>query len=157
MSAAPKYMAVQGAAMIVAAALILIGALGFIPGVTSDVDQLAWLGRDSGARLFGTFAVCAAINVMHIVIGAAGFYFARTYAGSRAYLLVAGALYLALWFYGMFVEFGSDAHVIPLNSATNLLYLGLAIVLPLLAVTLAGQRDPTKRRPRPRIRRAASH
>ena len=143
--------------MIVGGALIVIGALGFIPGATTDIDQLAWLGRHSGARLFDTFAVCAAINVMHLVIGAAGFFFARSYAGARAYLLIGGALYLALWFYGMFVEFGSDAHVIPLNSATNLLYLGLAIVLMLLAVTLAGQRDPTKRRPRPRIRRAASH
>ena len=155
MSAAPKYMAVQGAAMIVAGALIAIGALGFVPGVTSDLDQLAWLGRHSGARLFDTFAVCAAINVLHLVLGAAGFFFARSYAGARAYLLAGGAVYLALWCYGMFVDFGSDAHVIPLNSATNLLYLGLGVVSMLLAVTLGGQHDPTKRRPR--IRRAASH
>jgi Domain of unknown function (DUF4383) len=155
MSAAPKYMAVQGAAMIVAVVLILIGALGFIPGVTSDLDSLAWFGQHSGARLFGTFAVCAALNVVHLLLGAAGFVFARTYAGARAYLLGGGVLYLALWLYGVLVEFGSDAHVIPLNSATNWLHLGLGTVMALLAVTLAGQHDPTKRRPR--IRRAASH
>ena len=155
MSATPKYMAVQGAAMIVAVVLIVIGALGFIPGVTSNLEQLSWIGQHSGARLFGTFAVCAALNIVHLVIGAAGFFFARTYAGARAYLLVAGALYLALWLYGVFVDFGSDAHVIPLNGATNWLHLGLGAVLALLAVTLAGQHDPTKRRPR--IRRAASH
>jgi hypothetical protein len=148
-------MAVQGAAMIVAVVLILIGALGFIPGITSNLEQLTWIGHQSGARLFGTFAVCAALNIVHLVIGAAGFFFARTYAGARAYLLAGGALYLALWFYGVFVDFDSPAHVIPLNSATNWLYLGLGIVLALLAVTLGGQHDPTKRRPR--IRRAASH
>ncbi|PRC48823.1 DUF4383 domain-containing protein, partial [Mycobacterium sp. ITM-2017-0098] len=106
-------------------------------------------------RLFGVFAVCAALNIVHLVVGAAGFFFARTYAGARAYLLGGGVLYLALWLYGVLVEFGSDAHVIPLNAATNWLHLGLGAVMALLAVTLAGQHDPTKRRPR--IRRAASH
>ncbi|PRC60548.1 DUF4383 domain-containing protein, partial [Mycobacterium sp. ITM-2017-0098] len=83
-------MAVQGAAMIVAVVLILIGALGFIPGVTSNLDSLSWFGQHSGARLFGVFAVCAALNIVHLVVGAAGFFFARTYAGARAYLLGGG-------------------------------------------------------------------
>ncbi|PRC57481.1 DUF4383 domain-containing protein, partial [Mycobacterium sp. ITM-2017-0098] len=83
-------MAVQGAAMIVAVVLILIGALGFIPGVTSNLDSLSWFGQHSGERLFGVFAVCAALNIVHLVVGAAGFFFARTYAGARAYLLGGG-------------------------------------------------------------------
>lgn len=155
MSATPKYMAVQGAAMIVAAVLILIGALGFVPGPTTNFDQLTWLGKHSGARLFGMFAVCAALNIVHLVVGAAGFFFARSYAGARAYLLGGGLIYLSLWLYGVLVEFGSDAHVIPLNAAANWLHLGLGVVMALLAVTLAGQHDPTKRRPR--MRRAATH
>lgn len=155
MSAAPKYMAVQGAAMIVAVVLILLGVLGFIPGVTSGLDRLDWIGQHSGARLFGTFAVCAVLNIVHMVVGAAGFLFARTYAGARAYLLAGGVIYLGLWLYGVLVEYGSDAHVIPLNPATNWLHVILGAVMVLLAVTLAGQHDPTKRRPR--IRRAASH
>jgi len=155
MSAAPKYMAVQGAALIVAGVLTVIGILGFIPGVTTDLDKLSWIGQDSVARLFGTFAVCIALNVIHVVVGLAGFFFARSYAGARAYLLGGGAIYLGLWLYGILVDYGSDAHIIPLNSATNLLHLGLGAVMALLAVTLAGQHDPTKRRPR--IRRAASH
>lgn len=154
MSTAPKYMAVQGAAMIVATALAVIGVLGFIPGVTSGLDQLAWLGQHSGARLFGVFAVSAVLNITNLVVGAAGFFFARSYAGARAYLLVGGLLYLGLWLYGVLVEFGSDAHVIPLNAASNWLHLGLGAVMTLLAVTLAGQHDPTKRRAR--IRRPAT-
>lgn len=155
MASKPKYMAVQGAAVLMAIVLTAIGILGFIPGVTADLDQLGWVGRHSGASLFGTFAVCAVVNIVHILLGVAGFRFARSYAGSRAYLLGGGVLYLGLWLYGALIEFGSEAHVIPLNTATNLLHLGLGGVMVLLAVTLAGQHDPTKRRPR--IRRAPSH
>jgi len=155
MSAAPKYMAVQGAAMIMGGVLIILGVLGFIPGVTTGLDQLGWIGQHSGARLFGTITVCVVLNIVHIVVGAAGFYFARSYAGARAYLLGGAAVYLGLWLYGVIVEFGSDAHVIPLNTAANWLHLGLAFVMALLAITLGGQHDPTKRRPR--MRRAASH
>ncbi|MFB1295116.1 DUF4383 domain-containing protein [Mycobacterium sp. pW049] len=155
MSRQPKYMAVQGAALIVAGALVLIGVLSFIPGITSNLDKLSWIGQHSGARLFGTFVVSAVLSIVHLVVGAAGFYFARTYAGARAYLLGGGLLYLGLWLYGVLVEFGSNAHVIPLNTATNWLHLGLGVVMALLGVTLGGQHDPTKRRPR--LRRAASH
>ncbi|MGE0219923.1 DUF4383 domain-containing protein [Mycolicibacterium sp.] len=150
----PKYMAVQGAAVIVAAALVVLGVLGFIPGVTSGVGDLPWFGQQSGARLFGTFPVCAVLNLVHIVVGIAGFVFARSYAGARAYLLGGGIVYLALWGYGILVDVGSDAHVLPLSTATNWLHLGLGVVLALLAVTLAGQHDPTKRRAR--IRRPAT-
>ena len=44
MASQPKYMAVQGAALIVAAALMSIGLLGFIPGATANVGELAWAG-----------------------------------------------------------------------------------------------------------------
>ena len=155
MSTTPKYMAVQGAALIIAGVLVAIGLLGFIPGITANVDQLGWIGQHSGARLFGIFTVSVVVNIVHIVVGAAGFHFARTYAGARAYLLGGALIYLALWLYGVLVEFGSDAHVIPLNTAANWLHLGLGAVMALLAVTLGGQHDPTKRRPR--LRRAASH
>jgi hypothetical protein len=149
---APKYMAVQGAAMIVAAALAAIGVLGFIPGVTSGVDQLTWAGQRSGAHLFGMFAVSALLNTVHVVVGLVGFAMARSYAGARAYLLVGGMVYLGLWLYGVLVDHGSDAHVLPLNAANNWLHMALGVVMVLLAVTLAGQHDPTKRRPRLRTR-----
>ncbi|OKH72396.1 membrane protein [Mycobacterium sp. SWH-M1] len=151
----PKYMAVQGAALIVAVALTVVGVLGFIPGITSGVDRLSWAGQHSGALLFGMFLVSVLLNVVHIVVGVAGFVGARSYAAARAYLLGGGLIYLGLWLYGLLVERGSNAHVIPLNGADNWLHAGIGAVMVLLAVTLAGQHDPTKRRSR--IRRAASH
>lgn len=152
MSAAPKYMAVQGAALIVAAAVTLVGLLGFVPGVTTHIADLTWVGQRSDSLLFGVFAVSIAINALHLLVGIAGVRPARTYAGARAYLLLGGAAYLALWLYGLLVERGSDAHVLPLNGADNWLHFGMGFVMLLLAVTLAGQHDPTKRRPRTRRR-----
>ena len=53
----PKYMAVQAAALIVGAAFVIMGLLGFIPGITTDYDRLQWMGHTSGAKLFGLFVV----------------------------------------------------------------------------------------------------
>jgi hypothetical protein len=139
MARGPKYMAVQAAAMVVGAVLILLGVLGFIPGLTSDYDRLEWAGHQSGARLFGIIAVSGMHNLVNLVIGVLGFAMARSYAAARAYFLGGGLVYLALWGYGLLVVHASDW-----------LHFGLGVVMVLLGLTLAGQRDPTKRRSRVR-------
>ena len=144
----PKYMAVQGAAVLVGAAFLVVGVLGFIPGVTTDYDLLDWAGHHSGAKLFGVFAVSGLHNVVHLAFGLAGLVMARTYAASRAYLLIGGLVYLGLWIYGLLIDHASTANFVPVNSADNWLHLGLGAVMVLLGVTLAAQRDPTKPRRR---------
>jgi len=146
----PKYMAVQGAALLVAGLFILIGVLGFIPGVTTDYALLDWAGPHSGAKLFGVFAISGLHNVIYLISGVVGVALARTYAASRAYFLGGGLVYLALWLHGLFMNQGSRANLLPVNGADNWLHFGLAIGMVLLGLTLAGQRDPTKRRPRTR-------
>ena len=145
MAARPKVMAVQGAAVLVAAAFLVVGVLGFIPGVTTHLDQLQWAGHHSGAKLFGMFAVSGLHNVIHAAFGVIGFMFARTYAASRAYLLAGGIAYLALWIYGVLMDQGSALNILPLNNADNWLHFGLGVLMVLLGLTLAGQKDPTKR------------
>ncbi len=147
---APKYMAVQGAAMLVAAGFLIVGILGFIPGVTTDYAQLAFAGHHSAAKLFGVFTVSVLHNVVHLAFGIAGFAMARTYALSRAYFLGGGLVYLALWVYGLLVDHRSSANFVPFNGADNWLHLGLGVLMILLGLTLAGQHDPTKRRTRVR-------
>ena len=78
MRTTPKYMAVQGAAVLVGAAFLVVGVLGFIPGVTTDYDLLQWMGHHSGAKLFGVFAVSGLHNVVHLAFGIAGLLMART-------------------------------------------------------------------------------
>jgi hypothetical protein len=150
MAKTPKLMAVQGAAVIVGAAFLIVGVLGFIPGVTSHYDQMQWLGHHSDAQLFGVFAVSGLHNLVHIAFGVAGLAMARTYAMARAYFLLGGLVYLGLWMYGLFVDHSSPANVIPLNNADNWLHFGLAVGMVVLGLTLAGQHDPTKRRTRVR-------
>ncbi len=142
----PKYMAVQGAALLVAAGFIVIGVLGFIPGVTTDYGRLHWAGHQSGAMLFGVFAVSGLHNILHLVSGFVGFALARTYAASRAYFLGGGVVYLALWVHGLLLDQRSSANLLPVNNADVWLNFGLGVCMVLLGLTLAGQRDPTKRR-----------
>jgi hypothetical protein len=134
-SAAPKYMAVQGAALLVAGGFLVLGVLGFIPGVTT------------AGKLFGVFAVSGLHNVLHLLTGFVGFALARTYAAARAYFLGGGLVYLTLWVHGLLIGSG----LLPINGADNWLHFVLGVVMMLLGVTLAGQRDPTRRRRRRQV------
>ena len=69
--------------------------------------MLEWAGHHSGAKLFGVFATSGLHNVVHLAFGIAGLLMARTYAASRAYLLVGGLVYLALWIYGILIDHDS--------------------------------------------------
>ena len=143
MATRPKVMAVQGAAVLIAAAFLTIGALGFIPGATAHLDQLQWAGHHSGAQLFGMFAVSGLHNVVHLASGVIGFIFARTYAASRAYLLGGGLVYCALWLYGLFMNQNSALNIMPLNNADNWLHFAIGVVMVVLGLTLAGTKTPT--------------
>lgn len=144
----PRYMAVQGAALLVGVAFLVVGLLGFIPGVTTDYDQLSWAGR-SGAKLFGVFAVSGLHNVVHLVFGIVGLLLIRSYASARAYLIGGGLAYLAIWIGGMLVDH-IRANVGSAGGINNWLHFGLGAAMVILGLTLAGQRDPTKRRKRQR-------
>jgi hypothetical protein len=144
----PKYMAVQGAALLVGAILLGVGILGFIPGITTEYDRLEWAGYHSGAKLFGLFVVSGLHTFVHVALGVLGFVMARSYAAARAYFLGGGLVYLALWVHGMLIDHGSTANFLPVNSHANWLHFGLGVGMVLLGLTLAGQRDPTKRRTR---------
>ncbi|BBY14444.1 membrane protein [Mycolicibacterium litorale] len=148
-------MAVQGAALFVGAGYLLLGALGFLPGVTTDHDALRWAGHDSDALLFGVFAVSGLHNTLHLVLGAAGMFCARTYAASRAYLLAGGVILLGMWIYRAASGHSGIADLFPLNRADNWLHFALGAVMVILALTLAAQHDPTKPRSRARARSRA--
>ena len=77
-------LAVQGAAVLVAAAFLAAAIAGFTPGLTSHLDQLQWLGHDSGSQLFGVFEVSVVHNLVHLAFGVAGLVLAAT-----AHMLVA--------------------------------------------------------------------
>src|SRR4051794_1014333 len=117
----------QLAAGIVAAVFLLVGVLGFVPGITTHHDQLSFAGHDSMAMLLGVFMVSILHNVVHLLFGVAGLAAARTPRGAKLYLVVGGIVYLVLWLYGLLIDHGSDANFVPVNTADNWLHLGLGV------------------------------
>lgn len=138
--------AARGAAGVVGAAFLLVGILGFIPGITSNYDAMELAGHESGAELFGIFQVSILHNIVHLAFGVVGLAAARTAASARYFLGIGGLVYLAIWIYGLAVDHGSDANFVPLNDADNWLHLGLGVGMLLLALLVWDRRDSAQRR-----------
>ena len=136
---------VQIAASGVAAVFLLIGVLGFVPGVTINYDQLEVAGRESGAQLLGIFQVSVLHNVVHLVFGVVGVVAARSHSSSRGVLVGGGVVYLVLWLYGTVIDHGSMANFVPLNDADNWLHVLLGIGM--LGLGLSLDRDRPGGRP----------
>jgi Domain of unknown function (DUF4383) len=71
---------VQKAAAIVGVVFLLVGVLGFIPGITTNFGDLSFAGHNSDAKLFGLFQVSILHNIVHLLFGIAGLAMARTAA-----------------------------------------------------------------------------
>ncbi|HXD28954.1 MAG TPA: DUF4383 domain-containing protein, partial [Arthrobacter sp.] len=56
-------------AALVWAAFLLVGVLGFIPGITTNVRELTFAGHQSGAMLLGLFQVSILHNIVHLLFG----------------------------------------------------------------------------------------
>jgi hypothetical protein len=121
---------VRLAATVVAAVFLLVGILGFIPGITTDYDTMTFGGHMSDAKLLGIFQVSVLHNIVHLLFGVVGLALARRTDGAVTYLLAGGAIYLVLWIYGLVVSKTSDANFVPLNTADDWLHfvLGLGMV-----------------------------
>ena len=118
---------IRTAALAVAAVFLLVGVLGFIPGITTDYGSMAFAGHHSDAKLLGIFQVSILHNIVHLLFGAAGFAMARTISGARTYLIGGGAIYLVLWLYGLVVGQDSAANFVPVNAADDWLHLFLGL------------------------------
>jgi hypothetical protein len=114
---------VQSLAALVGVVFVLVGVLGFIPGITTHSHDLGFAGHDSGAKLLGIFQVSILHNIVHLLFGIVGIALAKTADGARAFLVGGGAIYLVLWVLG--VVGGGDW--IPVNTPDNWLHFALGI------------------------------
>lgn len=126
----------QKAAAAVAATFVLVGILGFVPGITTDYDQLELAGHESGAQLLGLFDVSVLHNVVHLLFGVAGLLLARSLQGARLFLVGGGAVYLLLVVYGFLVDRHDEANFVPLDVADNWLHLVLGLAMIGLGLAL---------------------
>src|SRR5919202_2182754 len=117
---------VQAIAMLVGATFLLVGILGFIPGITTHYGDMSFAGDGSGAKLLGIFQTSILHNIVHLLFGIAGLALARTWEGARTCLIGGGVVYLALWLLGIV----GGADWIPTDTADNWLHfvLGLGMV-----------------------------
>ncbi|MDI1460663.1 DUF4383 domain-containing protein [Catellatospora sp. KI3] len=131
---------VRTAAAIVGGVFLLVGILGFIPGITTHYDTMHAAGHQSGAMLLGVFQVSVLHNIVHLLFGIAGLAMSRTIPAARTYLIAGGVIYGILWLYGLIIDQTSPANIVPVNSADNWLHLLLAIGMIALGVGLTRNR-----------------
>ena len=138
---------VQTAALVVGAVFLAVGVLGFVPGVTTNVDDIKFLGHESNAKLLDVFEVSILHNIVHLLFGVIGLAAGRASAGAaRGYLVGGGLVYLVLWLYGLVVDHDSAANFVPLNDADNWLHLILGIGMVGLGLALSSKsRSPARR------------
>lgn len=135
----------------VAAVFLLVGILGFIPGITTNLDDIEFAGHESGAELLGIFQVSVLHNLVHLAFGVVGLWAARRGRSAVLYLLIGGALYLLLTVYGVAVDHDHDANFVPVNTADDWLHLGLGVGMIGLGLALltAGRSRNDAHTPRP--------
>ena len=125
------------AALLVGATFLLVGLLGFIPGITSDYGDMSAAGHESTAKLLGIFQVSILHNLVHILFGVAGVVMSRTNENSRLYLIGGGVIYLVLWLYSLVIDKTSGANFVPVNTADDWLHFVLGAGMIGLGVALS--------------------
>jgi len=117
------------AAMVVGGTFLLVGILGFIPGITTNYSDMTFAGHESDAKLLGIFEVSVLHNIVHLLFGVVGLIAARSASTAGWYLLVGGLVYAVLWIYGLLVDKESSANFVPLNTADDWLHFVLAVLM----------------------------
>jgi hypothetical protein len=134
--AAEKF--VRTIALVFGAVFLLVGILGFVPGITTNYDDLAFAGHTSDAKLIGIFEVSVLHNIVHLAFGVAGLLMSRSARSAVAYLIGGGVVYAVVWIYGIAVGDESSANFVPLNTADNWLHFLLAVAM--IVIGLVAQR-----------------
>ena len=132
--------AIQKAAQAVGAVFVLVGILGFIPGITTNYQALGMAGHESQAMLLGVFQVSILHNIVHLLFGVAGLLLGRTPVQARNYLVGGGAIYIVLWLYGLLIDHSSPVNFVPVNMADNWLHLVLGLGMIAIGLALSSSR-----------------
>jgi hypothetical protein len=116
---------VQSLAALVGVTFLVVGILGFVPGITTHYGDLSFAGHGSGAKLIGLFQTSILHNLFHIAFGV-GILMAKTAEGARTYLISGGVVYLIVWLIGLI----GGLDWLPVNTADNWLHfvVGLGMV-----------------------------
>jgi len=128
---------IQSVALLVGVVFLVVGILGFIPGITTNYDDLKFAGHNSDAQLLGIFDASILHNIVHLLFGIAGIGLARTIDGARTYLIGGGLVYLVLFVYGAIWHGEKGSNWIPVNWADNILHLALGAGMVGIGIVLS--------------------
>src|SRR5262245_4824761 len=116
---------VQHAAATVGAVFGLVGLLGFLPGLTVHMGDIAVAGHHTATLLFGVFEISVLHNVVHLLFAVAGIAMATRARLARWFLLAGGAVYLVLALLGL----TAAAEVLALNTSDTWLHLVVGVAM----------------------------
>jgi Domain of unknown function (DUF4383) len=103
---------------------LLVGLLGFAYTGFSD-----FAGTDTNEKILGIFEVNPLHNIAHLGIGALLLFSAmKSISAAKGSNVLVGAVYLVLGIVGLFI-LDSEANILSLNGADNVLHLASALVL----------------------------
>lgn len=103
--------------MIFGVILVIVGVLGFIPGITND-----------DGKLLGIFTVDTLHNIIHLASGILAIAFARMSAGQASmFAKILGIVYALVAILGL-LDGSSVLGLIDVNMADNVLHVLLAVV-----------------------------
>jgi len=110
-------------ALVIGATLTVVGIVGFFYSASFSTGD----GTERDAVL-GLLDVNGWHNLVHIASGAIGLLVCGSYAGSRAYALGLGVIYLAVTLLGFLAGNGDEIfNLIPVNTEDNFLHLLIGI------------------------------
>ena len=123
------------ASMIFGIVFLLVGILGFIPGITEDAPG-SFAGEDSEGSLLGVFQTSILHNLVHLLFGIAGIVLSRTWEGASNFLLWGGVAYLALFVVGLL----GAMDWLPADDTDDWLHLALGLLMVGAWAAFRGQR-----------------
>ena len=113
----------QTLALLFGIVFLLVGIMGFIPGITEDAPG-SFVGEDSEGTLLHLFPISVVHNLAHLAFGV-GILAARKHSTALTYLLGSGIAYAALFLLGLV----GALDWLPANDTDDWLHLGLTLAL----------------------------
>ncbi|HEY2602443.1 MAG TPA: DUF4383 domain-containing protein [Thermoleophilaceae bacterium] len=128
----------QRCALLLGVVLVVLGIVGFFYNGTFTSNEAV---HDD---MLGIFAVNGWSNTLHVLLGVWGLMAASSWLGARIYGYAAGLFLIGVAVWGFVLGAGqSILSIVPVNTADDVLHLGLGIVAVLGAVASSPEPDPT--------------
>lgn len=120
---------------------LLVGILGFVPGLNHDAPDAAHLVVGQTTLLLGIFPVNVLHNLVHVLVGLGGLALGGTVSGARGYFRLLAVVYGLLFLLGIIPATNTLFGLVPLFGNDIWLHALTAIVAAYLGWAVATQTE----------------